>query len=141
MGRPAKSRVLTKRAAKPKAPKETGPGKLPAKQKTATGGARVALNVPYVAADKPHEEGSAVTVLDRAVLLPRALVPLPVIGLAPSLQAHDMRTRMSIYACRPMQSRCAGARQRVSWQRQRELDLRRGPWQVQPHHDELNWFN
>ena len=22
----------------------------------------------------------------------------------------------------------------VSWQRQRELDLRRGPWQVQPHH-------
>jgi hypothetical protein len=22
-----------------------------------------------------------------------------------------------------------------------ELDPRRGPWQVQPHHDELNWFN
>ena len=46
-----------KKTAKPKAPKETGPGKLPAKQKTATGGARVALNVPYVAADKPHRRG------------------------------------------------------------------------------------
>jgi hypothetical protein len=22
-----------------------------------------------------------------------------------------------------------------------ELDPRRGPWKVQPHHDELNWFN
>jgi hypothetical protein len=22
-----------------------------------------------------------------------------------------------------------------------DLDPRRGPWQVQPHHDELNWFN
>ena len=69
-------RVRTKPAAKPKSGTEKGAGKQPAKKKTATGGARVALNVPHVAADKPHEEGRAATVLDRAVLLPRHLVPL-----------------------------------------------------------------
>ena len=76
MGRPATNkRVRTKPAAKPKDGSEKGAGKQPAKKKTASGGARVALNVPHVAADKPHEEGRAATVLDRAVLLPRHLVP------------------------------------------------------------------
>ena len=68
-------RVATKPAAKAKDATEKGAGKHSAKKKTASGGARVALNVPHVAADKPHEEGRAATVLDRAVLLPRYLVP------------------------------------------------------------------
>ena len=99
MARAATNRgVATKPAAKPKDGTEKGAARPPAKKKTATGGARVALNVPHVAADKPHEEGRAATELDRAVLLPQALVPLPVIGLAPSPQAHGMRMRVSICA-------------------------------------------
>ena len=90
MGRPAKSRVPTKRAAQPKAPKENGTVGQPTKKKTGASGTRVTVGAPYVAADKPNVEGTALTVLDRAVLLPRALVPLPVIGLAPSPQAHDI---------------------------------------------------
>jgi hypothetical protein len=58
-------RVATKPAAKPKDGTEKGAARPPAKKKTATGGARVALNVPHVAAHKPHEEGRAATVLDR----------------------------------------------------------------------------
>ena len=122
MGRPATNkRVRTKPAAKPKDGSEKGAGKQPAKKKTASGGARVALNVPHVAADKPHEEGRAATVLDRAVLLPRHLVPLSVIGLAPSPRAHDMRMRMSICASPNGKTmrRCAPAC--VSWQRDQSL--------------------
>ena len=122
MGRPATNkRVRTKPAAKPKDGTEKGAGKQPAKKKTASGGARVALNVPHVAADKPHEEGRAATVLDRAVLLPRHLVPLSVIGLAPSPRAHDMRMRMSICASPNGKTmrRCAPAC--VSWQRDQTL--------------------
>ena len=114
-------RVATKPAAKPKDGTEKGAGKQPAKKKTASGGARVALNVPHVAADKAHEEGRAATVLDRAVLLPRHLVPLSVIGLAPSPRAHDMRMRMSICASPNGKTmrRCAPAC--VSWQRDQSL--------------------
>jgi hypothetical protein len=75
------------------------------------------------------------------VLLPQALVPLSVIGLAPSPQAHDMRMRVSICASPNAKTMRRCTPSCVSWQRQRELDPRRGPWQVQPHHDELNWFN
>ena len=134
-------RVRTKPAAKPKDGSEKGAGKQPAKKKTASGGARVALNVPHVAADKPHEEGRAATVLDRAVLLPRHLVPLSVIGLAPSPRAHDMRMRMSICASPNGKTmrRCAPAC--VSWQRDQSLIRVADRWQVQPHHDELNWRN
>ena len=121
MARPATKRVPTKAAAKAKNGTEKGAGKQPAKKKTASGGARVALNVPHVAADKPHEEGRAATVLDRAVLLPRHLVPLSVIGLAPSPRAHDMRMRMSICASPNGKTmrRCAPAC--VSWQRDQTL--------------------
>ena len=75
MPRAATNKVQAPKTAKPKASTDKGAGKKAAKQKTATGGARVALDLPHVAADKPHEEGRAATVLDRAVLLPRYLVP------------------------------------------------------------------
>ena len=98
MGRLANSRVPTKRAAQPKAPKENGTAGQPTKKKTSASGTRVTVGAPYVAADKPNVEGTPLTELDRAVLLTQALAPLPVIGLAPSPQAHDMRMRVSICA-------------------------------------------
>ena len=67
MPRAATNKVQGTKTAKPKASTDKGAGKQPAKKKTATGGARVALNLANVAADKPHEAGSAVTVLDRTV--------------------------------------------------------------------------
>ena len=140
-GRLANSRVPTKRAAQPKAPKENGTAGQPTKKKTGASGTRVTVGAPYVAADKPNVEGTPLTELDRAVLLPQALVPLSVIGLAPSPQAHDMRMRVSICASPHAKTMRRCTPSCVSWQRQRELDPRRGPWQVQPHHDELNWFN
>ena len=122
MARAATNRgVATKPAAKPKDGTEKGAARPPAKKKTATGGARVALNVPHVAADEPHEEGRAATELDRAVLLPQALFPLSVIGLAPSPRAHDMRIRMSICASPNAKTmrRCTPAC--VSWLREQSL--------------------
>jgi hypothetical protein len=86
--------VPTKRAAQPKAPKENGTAGQPTKKKTGASGTRVTVGAPYVAADKPNVEGTPLTELDRAVLLPQALVPLPAIGLAPSPQAHAYA-----YAC------------------------------------------
>ena len=133
MGRPANSRVPTKRAAQPKAPKENGTAGQPTKKKTGASGTRVTVGAPYVAADKPNVEGTPLTELDRAVLLPQALVPLPAIGLVPSPQAHDMRMRVPMYACPNAKTMRRCTLSCVSWQRQRELDLRRGPWQVQPH--------
>ena len=110
MGRPAKSRVPTKRAAQPKAPKESGTVGQPTKKKTGASGTRVTVGTPYVAADKPNVEGTALTVLDRAVLLPRALVQRQV-------QAHHLKHMTCACACqythRPMQSGCAGARRRA----------------------------
>ena len=140
-GRLANSRVPTKRAAQPKAPKQNGTAGQPTKKKTGASGTRVTVGAPYVAADKPNVEGTPLTELDRAVLLPQALVPLPAIGLAPSPQAHDMRMRVSTCASPNAKTMRRCTPSCVSWQRQRELDPRRGPWQVQPHHDELNWFN
>ena len=52
MGRPAKSRVPTKRAAQPKAPEENGTAGQSATKRTSASGARVALQPPHVAADK-----------------------------------------------------------------------------------------
>ena len=95
---PLKSSVPTKRAAQPKAPKEDGTARQPTKKRTSASGARGTLQPPHDSADIPKVEETALTVLDRAVLLPRHLVPLPVIGLAPSPRAHDMRMRMSICA-------------------------------------------
>ena len=110
MGRPAKSRVPTKRAAQPKAPKENGTVGQPTKKKTGASGTRVTVGAPYVAADKPNVEGTALTVLDRAVLLPRALVQRQV-------QTHHLKHMTCACACQymhvPMQRRCAGARCRA----------------------------
>ena len=90
MPRAATNKVQGTKTAKPKASTDKGAGKKAAKQKTATGGARVALDLPHVAADKPHEEGRAATVLDRAVLLPRHLVPLPDTKIGASVVFHVM---------------------------------------------------
>ena len=150
MGRPATNkRVRTKPAAKPKDGSEKGAGKQPAKKKTASGGARVPLNVPHVAADKPHEEGRAAKVLDRAVLLPRHLVPLSVIGLAPSPRAHDMRMRVSICASPNAKTMRRCTPSCVSWQREQSLihvadrgrcsSITCAPTQAQCTHTALSW--
>ena len=44
-----------------------------------------------------------------------------------------MRIRVSMYACPNAKTMRRCKPSGVSWQRQRELDPRRGPWQVQPH--------
>ena len=121
MGRPANSRVPTKRAAQPKAPKENGTAGQPTKKKTGASGTRVTVGAPYVAADKPNVEGTPLTELDRAVLLPQALVPLPAIGLAPSPQAHDMRMRVSICASPNAKTMRRCTTSCVSWQREQSL--------------------
>ncbi len=116
-----KSSVTTKRAAQPKAPKEDGTAGQPTKKKTGASGTRVTVGAPYVAADKPNVEGKAQTVLDRALLLPQALVPLPVIGLAPSPQAHGMRMRVSICASPNPKTMRRCTPSCVSWQRDESL--------------------
>ena len=110
----------------------------PTKKKTSASGTRVTVGAPYVAADKPNVEGKALTVLDRAVLLPRALIQRQV-------QTHHLKHMTCACACqyvhRPMQDDAqVHAVVRIVAARA-ELDPRRGPWQVQPHHDELNWVN
>jgi hypothetical protein len=57
-GRLANSRVPTKRAAQPKAPKENGTAGQPTKKKTGASGTRVTVGAPYFAADKPNVEGT-----------------------------------------------------------------------------------
>ena len=93
----------------------------PTKKKTGASGTRVTVGAPYVAADRPNVDGTPLTELDRAVLLPQALFPLSVIGLAPSPRAHDMRMRMSICASPNAKTmrRCTPAC--VSWQREQSL--------------------
>jgi len=139
MGRPAYSRVPTKRAAQLKAPKENGTVVQPTKKKTSASGTRVTVGAPYVAADNPNVEGKALTVLDRAVLLPRALIQRQV-------QTHHLKHMTCACACQYMRvAQCKADAQVHAVVRivaaRAELDPHRVPWQVQPHHDELNWFN
>ena len=107
---PLKSSVPTKRAAQPKAPKEDGTARQPTKKRTSASGARGTLQPPHDSADIPKVEETALTVLDRAVLLPRALIQRQV-------QTHHLKHMTCACACqyvhRPMQRRCAGARRRA----------------------------
>jgi len=58
-----------------------------------------------------------------------------VTGANPSPQAHAYAYAcVSMYACPNAKTMRRCKPSGVSWQRQRELDPRRGPWQVQPHH-------
>ena len=77
--------------------------------------------------------------LDRAMLLPRALIQRQV-------QTHHLKHMTCACAWQYMHvALCTDDAQVHAVMRivaaRAELDPRRVPWQVQPHHDELNWFN
>ena len=86
--------------------------------------------------DNPNVEGTALTVLDRAMLLPRALIQRQV-------QTHHLKHMTCACAWQYMHvALCTDDAQVHAVMRivaaRAELDPRRGPWQVQPHHDELH---
>ena len=86
MGRATTQRVPRKPAAKAKeSPEHSSTRGKSAKKKTSTSGIRVSLEGPHVAAAKPNAPATGLAVIDRAVLLPRAVVPLSDAAVAQSL--------------------------------------------------------
>ena len=88
MARAAKNKGLPRKPAAQakKSPEHSSTGGKSAKKKTSTSGIRVSLEGPHVAAAKPfNAPATALAVSDRAVLLPRAVVPLSDAAVAQSL--------------------------------------------------------